>query len=89
MNLIKNDLLIENIDEETIKLFKQNNSIIMGNRLSSNLGLKQGDSIQLIAPTGTNTPFGSAPSAKNFIYAGNFDVGMYEYDSSVIFMKIE
>ena len=87
--LIKNNLLMENIDEETINLFKQNNSIIMGNRLSSNLKINIGDSIQLIAPTGTNTPFGSAPSAKNFIYAGSFDVGMYEYDSSVIFMQIE
>ncbi len=87
-DLKSNDLLIENIDIETIKLFGEKNFIILGKRLSTNLGLKQGDSIQLIAPTGTNTPFGKAPSAKKFIFAGTFDVGMYEYDSSVIFMKI-
>lgn len=87
-DLKSNDLLIENIDMETIKLFGEKNFIILGKRLSTNLGLKQGDSIQLIAPTGTNTPFGKAPSAKKFIFAGTFDVGMYEYDSSVIFMKI-
>ena len=87
-DLKSNDLLIENIDIETIKLFGDKNFIILGKRLSTNLGLKQGDSIQLIAPTGTNTPFGKAPSAKKFIFAGTFDVGMYEYDSSVIFMKI-
>ena len=87
-DLKSNDLLIENIDIETIKLFGEKNFIILGKRLSTNLGLKQGDSIQLIAPTGTNTPFGKAPSAKMFIFAGTFDVGMYEYDSSVIFMKI-
>ena len=87
-DLKSNDLLIENIDIETIKLFGEKNFIILGKRLSTNLGLKQGDSIQLIAPTGTNTPFGKAPSAKMFNFAGTFDVGMYEYDSSVIFMKI-
>ena len=87
-DLKSNDLLIENIDIDTIKLFGEKNFIILGKRLSTNLGLKQGDSIQLIAPTGTNTPFGKAPSAKKFIFAGTFDVGMYEYDSSVIFMKI-
>jgi len=80
---------MQSINLNTFNLFREDNYVILGKRLASSLNLKEGDDFILISPTGTNTPFGSAPLAKKYIYAGTFDVGMYEYDSSVIFMKID
>jgi len=87
-DLLENKLLMESISNKTINFFKNQNYVILGKRLVNNLNLKVGDDVLLISPTGTSTPFGDAPLARRFIFAGSFDVGMYEYDSSVIFMKI-
>jgi len=87
-DLNDNSLLMESINTQTLNLFKKDNYVILGKRLASSLNLDIGEDFILISPTGTNTPFGSAPLAKKYIFAGTFDVGMYEYDSSVIFMKI-
>jgi len=84
----ENKLLYGSISNITFNNFLDDDSIIIGNKLFNYLNLKIGDKVTLIAPTGLNTPFGSAPLAKNFNIAGTFDLGMYEYDSSVLFMKI-
>ena len=88
-NFMSNQLLYNSISSSTFNNFNKQDSIIIGNKLFKYLNLDIGSQITLIAPTGLNTPFGSAPLAKNFNIAGTFDLGMYEYDSSVIFMKID
>ena len=88
-NFMSNQLLYNSISSSTFNNFNKQDSIIIGNKLFKYLNLDTGSQITLIAPTGLNTPFGSAPLAKNFNIAGTFDLGMYEYDSSVIFMKID
>ena len=85
----RNELLFNSISSETYENFTYDNSIIIGHRLSNYLNLKAGNSITLISPMGLSTPFGSAPLAKKFNIAGTFDLGMYEYDSSVLFMSIK
>lgn len=85
----RNELLFNSISSETYKNFTYDNSIIIGHKLSNYLNLKVGNSITLISPMGLSTPFGSAPLAKKFNIAGTFDLGMYEYDSSVLFMSIK
>jgi lipoprotein-releasing system permease protein len=85
----RNELLFNSISSETFENFTYDNSIIIGHRLSNYLNLKAGNSITLISPMGLSTPFGSAPLAKKFNIAGTFDLGMYEYDSSVLFMSIK
>ncbi len=85
----RNELLFNSISSETFKNFTYDNSIIIGHKLSNYLNLKAGNSITLISPMGLSTPFGSAPLAKKFNIAGTFDLGMYEYDSSVLFMSIK
>jgi len=87
-DLIKSSLLSNSINEESLALFKQENFVIIGTRLAKNLGITPGDNFTLISSSGASTPFGDAPLAKNFILAGTFDIGMYEYDASVVFMKI-
>jgi len=87
-DLIKSSLLSESLTEESLVQFKEENFVIVGNRLAKNLRMIPGDNFTLISPTGASTPFGDGPLAKNFILAGTFDIGMYEYDASVVFMKI-
>ena len=88
-NFKSNHLLYSSISSSTFYNFIKQDSIIIGNKLFKYLNLNIGSQITLIAPTGLNTPFGRAPLAKKFNIAGTFDLGMYEYDSSIIFMKID
>ena len=88
-NFKGNKLLYSSISESTFNNFLDQDSIIIGNKLFKYLNLNMGGQVTLITPTGLNTPFGRAPLAKKFNIAGTFDLGMYEYDSSVLFMKID
>ena len=47
-----------------------------------------GDETNVISPLGTTTAAGSAPRMASFQVAGIFEMGMYEYDSSLIFMSV-
>ena len=87
-DLKENTLLKQSINNITLNKFNEQNTIIIGERLASSLHLKIGDNVTIISPSGLSTPFGNAPMAKKFIFAGTFNLGMYEYDSTVLFMKI-
>ena len=87
-DLKENALLEKSISVKVLTNFNDENTITLGKRLATSLQLKSGDNVTIISSSGLSTPFGDAPMAKNFIVAGTFDLGMYEYDSSVIFMKI-
>ncbi|MCA3746919.1 lipoprotein-releasing ABC transporter permease subunit [Phenylobacterium sp.] len=63
--------------------------VLVGERLAASLGLRAGDPITLISPTGAATAFGDAPQRKTFIVSGLFSVGMSEYDQSFLYMPIE
>jgi lipoprotein-releasing system permease protein len=63
--------------------------VLLGERLAASLGLRPGDPITLISPTGAATAFGNAPQRKTFIVSGLFSVGMSEYDQSFLYMPIE
>jgi lipoprotein-releasing system permease protein len=67
----------------------KDDEVLMGVRLAQKLGLRQGDEVTLISPQGNATPFGTVPRIKTYHLAGTFDVGMYEYDSSIVFMPLE
>ncbi|MEK9906144.1 MAG: FtsX-like permease family protein, partial [Rhodospirillales bacterium] len=54
----------------------------------SRLGVGIGDSITLISSAGGITPFGSVPLQKAFRVVAVFDVGMYEYDSTFVYIPL-
>jgi len=62
---------------------------VIGTRMAQNLGLSVGDMITLVAPEGDITPFGTTPRVKSYPVAATFEIGMSEYDSSVIYMPLE
>jgi lipoprotein-releasing system permease protein len=63
-------------------------SLIIGSKLAFKLGLKPGDPITLLSPQGQATAFGNVPRIKTYHVAATFEVGMYQYDSGVIFMPL-
>jgi lipoprotein-releasing system permease protein len=62
--------------------------LIIGKELAKNLNLFVGDTVNVISPMGTITPFGMAPKMKRFRIAGIFNTGMYEYDSSLAYVGL-
>ncbi len=63
--------------------------VAIGRIMSEKLHLGIGDTLTLIAPKGKASPFGTIPRSRQFTVAMIFDVGMYEYDSSFIFMPMD
>ncbi|MGA0394760.1 MAG: lipoprotein-releasing ABC transporter permease subunit, partial [Rhodospirillales bacterium] len=65
------------------------NSVVIGSRLAQKLGIGVGSKITLISPKGKVTAFGSVPRLRAYKVAATFNIGMYEYDSSFIFMPLK
>jgi lipoprotein-releasing system permease protein len=63
--------------------------VVIGRALARRLELRVGDSLTLISPEGTATPFGTVPRARAYRVAATFEIGMFEYDSSFIFMPFQ
>ena len=74
--------------DQTIAAFAQNKGIILGERLARRLGLFAGDRLKLIAPTADATVFGSLPRARTFRVIDTLELGMYEYDNSLVLMPM-
>ena len=81
-------LVANNILQGTIKGFDSQDGIAIGTRLAQSLGVKFGDSITLISPRGTQTPFGTAPRSKLYRITALFEMGMSEYDRTMMFMPL-
>ncbi|MEM7020957.1 MAG: lipoprotein-releasing ABC transporter permease subunit [Pseudomonadota bacterium] len=63
--------------------------IAIGSRMAYRMGLRLGDRLTLISPKGTPTAFGTVPRMKAYEVGAIFEVGMFEYDNSYIFMPLE
>ena len=63
--------------------------VAVGDRLARRLGVAVGSAITIISPQGTATAFGTMPRIKTYNVVALFDVGMYEYDNSFIFVPLE
>ncbi len=62
--------------------------VIIGQELARQLGVEVGDPVSIISPLGTPSPVGMIPKVKRFAVAGTFDSGMFDYDSSLIYMSL-
>ncbi len=63
--------------------------IVLGGALAQSLGLRVGDAVTLVAPSGQVTPAGVVPRLKQMSLVGIFDSGHYEYDSTLAFVHID
>jgi lipoprotein-releasing system permease protein len=62
--------------------------VVVGQRLADQLGVKPGDPLTLISPSGAATAFGGTPQQKTYTVAATFTAGMSQYDQAYIFMPL-
>ena len=63
--------------------------IVLGVELARALGVRQGDKVTLITPSGQMTPGGVVPRLKQMTVVGTFDSGHFEYDSALALIHID
>ena len=65
-------------------------AILLGKDLASSLHVSVGDHVRLLTAEGmTLTPFGAFPRKPLFTVAGTFSLGLFEYDSSYGFVRLD
>ncbi len=87
-DLAKVTLVANNIRQGSLVGFTTGEGVAIGQRMADNLGLVLGDTVTLVAPEGDVTPFGTTPRVKTYPVAAIFEVGMSEYDASIVFMPL-
>ncbi|HSV17914.1 MAG TPA: lipoprotein-releasing ABC transporter permease subunit [Casimicrobiaceae bacterium] len=63
--------------------------IVLGAEVARALGVRVGDSVVAIIPQGVVTPAGALPRIKSFTVSGIFELGMYEFDSGLVFVNLD
>ena len=82
------DLAAENV-EGLKALVPGEFGVILGLDLARQLGVRMGDAVTLIAPSGQITPAGVVPRLKQMRVVGTFSSGHYEYDSALVLLHHE
>jgi len=80
--------IADNIKQGSIEGFDENQGVAIGQRLADQLSLHAGDAITLVAQHGAVTPMGVMPRIKKYEVRAIFEIGMSEYDASMVFMPI-
>jgi lipoprotein-releasing system permease protein len=75
--------------EDAVNLPDEYPGLIVGRELAKSLHVYVGDEITLVSPLGDLGPMGILPRSRRFRIAGIFYSGMYEYDASHAYMKLD
>ena len=62
--------------------------VVLGGELARALGVRAGDKVTLVAPSGQVTPAGVVPRLKQMTVVGTFDSGHFEYASALVLMHL-
>ena len=87
-DLAARDTLATHVQRGSIAKLEPN-QIAIGSRMAYRMALDLGDRLTLISPQGTPTAFGTVPRIKAYEIGAIFEVGMFEYDNTLIFMPLE
>jgi lipoprotein-releasing system permease protein len=91
-DLKQTPLVAGNISEGSLETFGVGDyggdTVVVGQRLAEALGVKVGDVITLISPSGGATAFGGTPLQKGYTVGATFSVGMSQYDQAYIYMPL-
>jgi len=77
------------IDWGTLKGFGDEFSVAIGRRLADLMGLKVGDTVQIVSPVSVATPLGVMPRSAAVKVAAIFCTGMYDYDSNFVYAPLQ
>ena len=90
--LSQQSLQSKNLISEHIKAGKisdfQNKLIFIGRRMAEILGLKLGDTLELMIPDSEISAIGTTVKGETYTVGGIFEVGMNEYDKNIILMPL-
>jgi lipoprotein-releasing system permease protein len=78
----------KNIRFGTLDGFDKQIGVALGSRLANELNVRVGDQVSLITPRGAATALGTAPRVKRYPVVAIFEIGMSEYDASIVFMPL-
>ncbi len=81
-------LIAQTIKQGSLDGFGTDGGVAIGTRMAENLGLGLGDNLTLISPDGDVTPLGVTPRVKAYPVTAIFEIGMAEYDASIVFMPL-
>jgi len=92
-DLQKNKLISDNIIAGSLEGFDVPNQrtprIVLGKDLAQKLGVYVGDSLSLMSSQGTHTIMGFVPRMMRAEVIAIFEVGMYQYDSALMFLPLK
>ena len=88
-DLAAKPLIAGNMLAGSLDRFGAEPGIVAGSRLLNRLGLRLGDDMTLLSPRGIPTALGTMPRSVAYPVIGIFEVGMYEFDSGVLYMPLD
>ena len=77
-----------NIRFGTLDGFDGKPGLALGSRMANDLNVKVGDEVNILTPRGPSTALGIAPRTKRYPVVAIFEIGMSEYDASIMFMPL-
>jgi len=86
-DLQNKQLISQNILAGDIKKIDNREEVVIGSALAQNMNLQVGDILKIISGETNNSILGAIPRVKSYKVAGIFESGIYEYDSTTIFMN--
>ncbi|MFP3023551.1 MAG: lipoprotein-releasing ABC transporter permease subunit [Wolbachia sp.] len=86
-DLFNNTTVINNVIVGNVENFDE--GIIIGARLAEALNVDYGDNIMLISPEGFDALLGEMPRMKEYKIVAIFDMGMVEYDNTLMYMPMK
>jgi lipoprotein-releasing system permease protein len=88
-NIQKLPLLFRSVQLGAWIGWDENEGLAIGNLLAQKLGVTVGDTVTLVTPEGSVTPFGTTPQIRTYPVSVIFNLGMVEFDSFFLFMPFE
>ena len=82
-------LVTSNIIAGRLEDFTAGAGVMIGERMARKLGVRIGDNVTLLSPEGRSTLMGTVPRSRAYPVVATFDIGMFEYDATFIFMPLE
>ncbi len=77
------------VEGDVTRLRGDRPGVFIGSEMADNWGLGVGDRVKLISPEASMTPVGPVPRFRVFRVAGIFFTGMYQKDTSTVFVALD
>ena len=82
------EVIASHVQQGTLAGLDTPGTAAIGSRMAQRMGLGVGSQLTLISPKGAATALGSVPRVKSFTVVATFEVGMYEYDNSFVYIPL-